>query len=107
MRVLAEIKERNLIDSRFFFNCLQTVQVNIAFYLLFLIPFNENDLAFFPDDLHKLLIESKVDVVPHVFFLRENYVHFLFSLFKLEDDIEASDAIQWLLIIHVPATVSL
>lgn len=107
MRALAEIEERYLIDSRFFFYCLQTIQVNIALYLLFLVPFNENDLAFLPDDLHKLLIEGKVDVVPHVFFLRENYVHFLFSLFKLEDYIEASDAIQWLLIMHVPATVSL
>lgn len=93
MRVLAEIEEGHMIDSSFSFDCLQTSKVNVALYLLFLIPFNKDDLAFFSDDLHKLLIEGEVNVVAFVFFLRNNNEHLLFSLFLLEDDVEASDAI--------------
>ena len=107
MRALTEKEERDLIDSSFSFDCLQTAEVNVALYFLFLVPLDKDDLAFFSDDLHKLLIESKVNVITDVFFLRNNYVHFLLSLFLLEDDIEASDAIQCLFVISVLTAVSL
>lgn len=74
---------------------------------MFLIPFNQNDLTLFPNNFHKLLIESKVNVVSYIFFLWYDNEYFLLSFLLFEYDIEASDAIQLFLIISVPTTVSL
>lgn len=93
MRILTEIEEWNLIESSFSFYCLQTTKINVTIYFLFLIPLNEDELAFFSDDLHESLVKSEVYVVTFVLFLRKDYKHLLFSLFLLQDYVEARDAI--------------